>query len=245
MPNGANEFTIEELESLFNDENQQATPPAQETTETRPAEDTSEPVKENDVTTTKAFATRLKESTTKARLEEREAIAKTFGYESYDAMVKARERKTYEEKGLDPDEVSPVVDELVKQRLNDDPRMQELEEFRKQQILEFGKKELAEITRLTGGQVTKFDQLPKSVIDLWQKEGSLKSAYLKIEGERLINNIRSGQTKGSTEHLGGLNGSPAGNSNMRPLTEREKQMWRFFNPKITDEELNKKTVEKT
>ena len=155
MPNGANEFTIEELESLFNDENQQATPPAQETTETQSAEDTSEPAKENDVTTTKAFATRLKESTTKARLEEREAIAKTFGYESYDAMVKARERKTYEEKGLDPDEVSPVVDELVKQRLNDDPRMQELEEFRKQQILEFGKKELAEITRLTGGQVTK------------------------------------------------------------------------------------------
>ena len=143
---GANEFTIEELEALFNDENETDTPTSTETnTDVQDGnnESVTEETKSNNVENTKAFATRLKASTEKARKEERESIAKSFGYESYDAMVKARERKTYEDKGLDPDEVSPIVDELLKQRLNDDPRMKELEEYRNKQILEFGKRELA------------------------------------------------------------------------------------------------------
>lgn len=243
---GANELTIEELEELFNDDTQQTTPTATETnTEVQDGDDgavTNE--KSNNVENTKAFATRLKASTEKARKEERESIAKSFGYESYDAMIKARERKTYEDKGLDPDEVSPIVDELVKQKLDADPRMQELAEFRKRQVAEFGKQELAEITKLTGGKITAFNQLSKEVLDAWQKEGSLKAAYLKVEGENLINQMRSEQSKGSAEHLGNPNGSSPANTTQRHLTDKEKQMWKFFNPKVTDEELNKKMVDK-
>ena len=240
---GANEFTIEELEALFN-ETQQTTPAANEDTGAQDGDDGAVTNESKSVDNTKAFATRLKQSTEKARREERESIAKSFGYESYDAMVKAKERKTYEDKGLDPDEVSPIVDELVKQKLNADPRMQELAEFRKKQIAEFGKQELAEITKLTNGQVTELSQIPKDVLELWQKEGSLKSAYLKLEGEKLINQMRSEQSRGSANHLGNPNGSSPANTDQRPLTDSEKQMWRFFNPKISDEELNKKTVTK-
>lgn len=244
---GANEFTLEELEALFESESQTKTPAStDDTTDVQDGDDGAEAKnnKPNDIENTKAFATRLKASTDKARKEERESIAKTFGYESYEAMIKAKERKTYEEKGLDPDEVSPIVDALVKQKLDADPRMQELAEFRKQQIAEFGKQELAEITKLTGGKITSFKQLSKNVLELWQKRGSLKSAYLELEGESLINQVRSEQSKGSTEHLGNVNGSSPTYSDERPLTDKEKQMWKFFNPNITDEELNKKTVKK-
>ena len=243
---GANEFSIEELEALFNDETQPTTPAANE--DTTGAQDgdngTVTNDKSNTVDNTKAFATRLKASTEKARKEERESIAKSFGYESYDAMVKARERKVYEDKGIDPDEVSPIVDELVKQRLENDPRMQELANFRKQQVAEFGKRELAEITKLTGGRITDFKQLSKEVLEQWQEDGSLKSAYLKIEGENLINQMRSEQSKGSANHLGNLNGNSPTATTQRHLTDKEKQMWKFFNPKVTDEELNKKMVDK-
>ena len=57
MPNGANEFSMEELESLFK-ETAQETPPAEDgknSTETPPTNETE------DVTKTQSFARRLKE----------------------------------------------------------------------------------------------------------------------------------------------------------------------------------------
>lgn len=239
--NGVNEFTMAELDSLFNSEFEQETPPANEGTESQTSDNTTEN-KTEDVDTTKAFAKRLKESTDKVRLEEREAIAKSLGYESYEALQKSRETKIIEDKGLDPNEVSPVIEELVKKRLDEDPRMKELTELRKKQIEEFGKRELAEITKLTNGEVTSLSQLPKEVIDAWKTKGSLKAAYMEIEGEKLINKIRSEQSKGSTNHMNSINGSTPEQSNQRPLTDEEKKYWKFFNPKITDEELNKKRV---
>ena len=101
-----------------------------------------------------------------------------------------------------------------------------------------------EITKLTGGRITNLNQLPKNVLERWQENGSLKSAYLELEGEKLIEQMRSEQSRGSAEHLGNPNGSSPANTNQRPLTEQEKQVWKFFNPNITDEELNKKTVDK-
>lgn len=242
---GANEFTIEELEALFNSEDQTTTPASNENhTDAQDGNNDAETNKSNNVENTKAFATRLKESTDKARREERESIAKSLGYNSYDEMVKARERQTYESKGLDPDEISPIVDELVKQKLESDPRMQELASYRQREIAEFGKKELAEIKELTGGKITNFNQLSKDVLEEWQKNGSLVDAYLKLEGKKLITEIRSEQSRGSAEHLGNPNGGSPTNTNQRPLTAKEKEIWKYFNPGISDDELNKKTVEK-
>jgi hypothetical protein len=238
---GANEFTIEELEELFNDTIQSTTPATETNTEAQESDDGDD---KSTVENTKAFAHRLKQSTDKARKEERESIAKSLGYESYDDMLNKREAKTLEDKGLDPDEVKPVVDELVKQRLATDPRMAELEEFRKQKIVDFGTKELAEITKLTNGKITEFSQLPKEVLNLWVQRGSLKSAYLELEGEKLIMEARSGTSKGSTDHMQSMSGGAPTNNNQRHLTEQEKAMWKYFNPGISDEELNKKLVDR-
>lgn len=241
---GVEDLSLEELDKLFDDNGTQETPPAKDTAnpEASPTDGTEGTVKKEDYT--KAFAKRLKESTDKAVLNEREAIAKSMGYTSYDEMIKSREKKLMEDKGLDPEQVSPVVEELVNQRLNNDPRMKELELLRRKQVEEFGKKELAEITQLTGGEITSLSQLPREVIDLWKQKGSLKSAYMEVEGEKLITKIRGEQSKGTTSHLNGLQGGAGLPTNKRPLTSEEKQIWKLFNPKISDEELNKKTVEK-
>lgn len=242
---GANEFTAAELDLLFSDEFEQETPPAEKKTEgqmeTEGQQGETKPV-ESAVDTTKAFAKRLKESTDKARLDEREAIAKSLGYNSYDELQKSRENKILEDKGLDPEHASAAIDELVKKRIEDDPRIKELEQYRKQRVKEFGEKELAEITKLTNGEITSLAQLPKEVIDLWKQKGSLKSAYLELEGEKLITKMRSEQSKGSTGHLQNPAGQTPPPTNVRPLNEREKRVWRQFNPHMTDDELNKMTV---
>lgn len=243
---GEKELSVEELMSLFDDDSQEPTPPAKDDNATEPpAEGEKDDKKPDDVTQTKAFAHRLKESTDKARADERDKIAKSLGYDSYDDMQKKRETELINNKGLDAEEVQPIVEELVQQRLNSDPRMKELESLREQRLKEFAKTELAEITKLTDGEITSLAQLPKEVVELWKTEGSLKSAYLKLEGEKLINKVRSEQSKGSTGHMGQIGGG--GNpkpSNTRPLTDEEKKMWRFFDPSLSEEDLNKKTVEK-
>lgn len=239
---GVNEFTAAELEELFSDDIQSETPPTE--TETDPQQATeAEEKSSTDVDKTKAFAKRLKESTDKARQEEREAIAKSLGYESFDELQKSRETKVLEDKGLDPEQASEAIDELVKKRIENDPRMKELDELRKQRVKEFGEKELAEISKLTNGEITKFSQLSKEVIDLWTKKGSLKAAYMELEGEKLITKIRSEQSKGTTSHLANPSGSNT-TSTKRQLTAKERQIWKQFNPRMTEEELDKVMVDK-
>ena len=243
---GVNELTAEELEELLNSEFEQDPPTANNEDNSDEGTDNKEQDagnKSSNVENTKAFAARLKESTDKARRDERENIAKSLGYESYDAMLKDKENKILKDEGLNPEDVSPVVDKIVNERLKNDPRLLELEELKKIKAKEFAKDELAKITELTNGEITSLNQLPREVIELWKQKGSLKSAYLELEGEKLITKIRGAQSKGSTDHLANPGGTNPGKTTKRHLTAEEKQRWKFFNPNMTDKELNEKLID--
>lgn len=236
-----NEFSLDELEALFNEDVESATPPTEEVVET-PSTDDVKPNTEP-VDSTKAFSERLKKSTAKAVQEEREKIAKQMGYASYGEMIKTKEIRLMEEHGLDPEQVNPVVEQLIEQRLNNDPRLKELETLRAQKVKEFAKQELAEISKLTDGEISKLEDIPKEVVELWKTKGSLKSAYLELKGEELIAKMKSKQSKGSTGHMQTLSGTAPVQGNKRLLTAEEKSYWKYFNPNMTDEELNKKTID--
>ena len=252
---GADGPTMKDIEEYLAGKDQAASPTA-EGADTPPAaqpdagangdgQQAQNPEQKPDVTETQAFAHRLKEATTKARNEERDNIAKELGYESYAALQKAREKSMLEERGLNPEEVTPVVEELVNKRLQEDPRLQELDALRQQRMQEWAKTELAELSQLTGGRVSKLDDIPKPVLELWKKKGSLKAAYIELEGEKLIREMRAGvageQSKGTTRHMQSPQGAPtpSGNENTRPLTQQEKDIYRLFNPNVTDEQLSK------
>lgn len=243
---GANGFTAEELEELFREDDQQETPPADNNNPQTDDIDsnTGNGTDASSVDTTKAFAKRLKESTSKAVSEERERIAKSLGYESYADMEKKRENEIYTKNGLNPEDVSPIVDQLVKTRLENDPRMKELSEYRNQRVQEFGKKELAELTKLTDGAITSLSELPKEVIEKWSETGSLVKAYMEIEGVNLVTRIKNSYGKGETSHMNTPNGSSAPETKQRHLTDEEKRVWKFFNPSMTDEQLNNKMIDK-
>ena len=238
---GANELTVEELDALFADDDvQQDPPPATDDSVTDPPANTSDASDTSN--TTKAFAKRLRESTEKARREERESIAKSLGFESYDAMQKSRETNLLNDKGLNPEDVSPVIDEIVKQRLDNDPRMLELSNLKLQQEKEFAKRELAEISKLTNGEVTKLSQLSNDVIQSWRRNGSLVKAYMEHEGVNLVSKIKSEHNRGTTEHLANPSNTVPSQPTTRLLTAEEKEVWRLFHPNIPKEELDKKTV---
>lgn len=245
MEFGANEFTIKDIEQFLASEGAES-PAAKDEEGTAPQTQGDEG-KKTDITETQAFAHRLKEATTKARREERDNMAKELGYESYDDLVKSREKNMLEQKGLDPDEVAPVVEEIVQKRLAEDPRLKELEELKEKKAMEWAKQELTELKNLTNGRVSKMEDIPKEVIELWKQKGSLKAAYLELKGEELIreiqNSIAGAQSKGSTGHMQSPHGTPPPmkDENRRPFTQKEKDVYRLFNPDVTDEELSKMT----
>lgn len=237
------------LKSLFEDNVEQNTPTAKDGTEiddgdkTEP-NDGTETTPEQNLDTTKAFAKRLHEKSEQVRKEERENIAKSMGFNSYEEMLKSREEKLLEDKGLSADDVKETVEQLVQQRIENDPRMKELESIRAQRAKEFAEKELAELSKITDGEIKSLNQVPKDVIDEWTKTGSLKGAYLKLHGEELIAKARGRQSEGSTGHMNVPSGGVPGNANKRTLTQEEREMYKFFNPSMTDEELNKIMVDK-
>lgn len=229
-----------DIDSLFRDEEEETPAPQQTvTSQEQPTSTEQQP----DVTQTQAFSKRLKESTQKAVDKEREAIAVQMGFTSYDEMIKSRETKVLEDQGLDPELAKPAIDKIVEERLNSDPRMQELQKLRERQIKEYGERELAEITKLTDGEITSFKQLPQDVVELWKTTGSLKAAYMQLHGEELVIKAKSSASRGTTDHLVQPSGSSVPQSNKRLLTDEEKRMFKLFNPNVTDEELNKKTYD--
>ena len=233
------EFTAEELEEIFGgqaeDKSSTSTNEGEKEKETPPQEESSkEDAEAKRKEETRAFSKRLN--------EEREKIAKTMGFESYEQMMKSNEDKLIADKGFNPEEVAPLVNELVEKRLQNDPRLKELEGYRKQQAKEFGERELAEISKLTGGEISRLEQLPRDTIEEWKRTGSLKKAFLTTHGEEYITKARATSSKGTTSHLHSPAGTPPVADDSRPLTSEEKAVWRQFFPGISEEELNKKTT---
>jgi hypothetical protein len=159
-------------------------------------------------------------------------------------MQKAHEDEMLKNKGFDPDEVSPIVEQLVQKRIAEDPRLKEFDSFREQRVNAWAQQELAELKELTDGKISKFEDVPKDVLESWKTKGSLKAAYLEKHGEALIRETRasvaSGQNRGSTGHLNSPQGAPAttGNATKRPFTEQEREVYKLFNPGVTDEQLS-------
>ena len=253
---GANDFSIKDLEDFLSgegavspaaedEESPSATQPNESDNDTNADTASASVTEDTNVTETQAFARRLKSATTKARNEDRESIAKSFGDESYAAMQKAREDEMLKSKGFDPEEVSPVVEELVQKRLAEDPRLKEFDTFKQERVNAWAQGELAELKELTDGKITKFEDIPKEVIESWKVKGSLKKAYLEHCGEALLKEVKtqvaSGQNRGSTNHLGSPQGAPTSTNNLnkRPYTQHEKDVYKLFNPGVTDEELSK------
>ena len=253
----ANEITIKDIEDfLMSDgsatsaEEEEVVTEQPEEEEGSPAAQLDETVEKSKVNETQAFAHRLKEETAKIKAREREEIAKSLGFQSYAELQKANEKKIIEEGGYDPEELAPIVDKVVQKRLSEEPMLKELEGYRQEQVNAWAQRELAELKELTGGKITKLEDVPKDVIELWKTKGSLKTSYLELKGEELIKETRAAvngeQSKGSTSHLKSPSGTPPANELLtkRPFTEKEREIYKMFNPNVTDEQLSKMLKDK-
>lgn len=210
------------IDELFEDDPVTGTPPVNEDN--------------NKVELTAAMSKRINEVRAKTEAEVRDNIAKDLGFDSYDEMQKAKDKKFITEAGFNPEDVEKIIEPMLEKRLANDPRMQKLQQYEEQEKKAYINSQLAEIEKLTGLKVTETD-LPKETLDLWGKGVDLANAYIATNPTKIISNTY----KGSTAHLASSSG--AGQPKSRGLTADEKALYKSINPSISEEELNKKTIE--
>ncbi len=230
---GVKDTSVADLEALLNAEEDE-TPPSQNEDATpgatpAPTDPQSpEPAKESE---TQAFARRLKESTEKARIEEREALAKRLGKESYDELLKETESKAWEAKGLDPEAAKEVFEKMYEERIQADPRFKELDEYRALKAKEWGEAQMAELSKLTGGKITKLEQLDAATLERGQKEGSFVSAYMALHGAKLLEEVRLTsivkQQQNTTRHLANSTGQQPDTTLREPSPEEKRILAQF------------------
>lgn len=213
------------IDDLFKDED--VTPASEEEKEAKKLE------------LTQGMTKRINEVRAKTEKETKDNLAKELGFESYEAMKKAKEDELISKKGYNPKDIKEVLDPLVEKRLADDPRFKELEAFKARERDAYIQAQLTAINEATGQQL-KIADLPQATLDLWAKGLNLEEAYYATHGKQIITKVKSEVSNGSLSHL--ATGGGAGQPKLRRLTEEEKAMYRAIAPHMTEEELNKKTT---
>jgi hypothetical protein len=224
------------IDDLFNDEEDSQT---SENSQTSSSDDSKN--EEESMNLTKNMSKRINDVRRKTELEVQDRVAKQAGYESYEDMMKATERKIVEDQGYDPDEISALLEPLIEKRLALDPRFKKLEEIEAREKSDYLSKQLAEINKVSEVKYKSVNDLPQETINLFAKGVDLKQAFYATQGEGLFNRAASRANNGSLNHMAPL---PNGNGvKTRGLTAEEKDMYRMIIPGITEEELSKKTIE--
>ena len=226
--NGEEDVLDVEIDELFKDDSQSSEQEETKTTEEKKDE------------LTKTVTKRINDVKAKAERETQDKVAKELGYESYAAMKKAQEDDIIKKKGYKPEDVNAMVEAIVAKRLAEDPRLKELDAIKNVEREKYVESQLASINEATGQKLTIKD-LPKETLDLWGKGIDLEQAYYATQGKAVIARARGQANNGSLDHLnvGGGSGQPK----VRRLTQDEKDIYRGIAPHLTEDELNKKTVE--
>ena len=195
--------------------------------ETEEVETPTSPVEQVDQT--KAFAKRLKEETTKAKLEAKEEIAKSFGYDSWDDYYNSQTNSKLLDKGLDPDSVRPVLEDLIK---NDPQYIEAMKYKAEKEELEkeiFASNSIKALNEEMGTNFNSINELDSQTIDLWNKGIPLAQAYAAYNYNKIRQNAikKSNSEDNGKSHLKTLTG---GNdkTQTRELTPEELSVFKSF-----------------
>ena len=179
---------------------------------------------------TKMFAKRLKEETEKVRLRERENIAQSFGYNSWDEYMNAQTDNNLLDKGLDPESVRPVIKDLIK---NDPEYIEAMKYKREKEELEkelFASNSLQALNNKFGTNYKSVDELDAETIKDWNNGTPLEKAFAANNYSLLVDMAvkKASVTKDNGKsHLKTVTGSSAQTS-AREVSKGELDVARMF-----------------
>lgn len=223
MPTNIDDEVIDiDVDELFNDTDD-------EETDTSSAEEKE---------TTEGVAKRINEVRRKTENDTKNSVAKEFGFDNYEEFLKAKDKQAMEKAGLEDEEQQALIEKLVEEKIARDPRIKRLEEIEAKDKENFVKTQLSEINKM-GFNYKEVSQLPQETLDMWEKIGDLKKAFIATNYDE-IQTKKTNANQSSLSHLAAPTG--ANKTKTRALTDEEKGIYRMVFPEISDDELNKKTI---
>lgn len=159
---------------------------------------------------TKAFAKRLREEVEKARNAERQSIAESFGYESWQEYADAQTNSKLLDKGLDPESVRPVIQDLIK---NDPQYIEAMKYKAEKEALEqelFATNSIRDLNAKFGTNYKSINELDPDTVNDWNSGMSLEKAYAANNYSKIVDSavkkVSSAKDTGKS-HLKTVTGS--------------------------------------
>lgn len=194
------------------------------------------PVEEK-IDQTKAFALRLKEEKAKAKLEVREEIARSYGYDSWEDYANAQTNNKIIDNGFDPEAVRPMIEDLIK----NDPKYIEAMKYKEEkEALEkelFVKNSLQALNNKFGTNFKTVEELDEETIKDWNKGTPLEKAFAANNYTKLIESAvkkASVNRDNGKSHLKTVTGSSE-QSKSREVSKSEIDVAKAFG--FTEEQL--------
>ena len=170
-------FEIEEQAANTEVQGEQIT--QEETQSTPPVENVDQ---------TQAFAKRLKEEKAKAKLEARQEIAESFGYNSWQEYADAQTNNKILDKGMDPESVRDILKDLIYTNPEYVEAMkykQEKEELEKEI---FASNSIKQLNETYGTSYKSINELDEQTIKMWNAGTPLVNAYAAHNMSTIIDN---------------------------------------------------------
>lgn len=191
-----------------------------------------------EVSETKRFSERLN----KKIAEERENIAKSFGYDNWNTFNTAMKDKKITENGYDPDTINKLFNDLKQQ----DPDYQEALRFKKEkEELEkqlWAKDELNKLNNKFGTSFKSVDELSEDVVKAWNSGLELQRAYAAFNFDAIAENAKKSVLatgNGGKEHM---KAAPSGSVTVTPSKQIDSATlyWmKQINPNMSDDDIKK------
>jgi len=207
-----------------------------ESTKSESPSEKKETIKEVQVDQTKEFARRLKEEVVKAKDQERENIAKSFGYSDWNEYVEAQTNSKIIEKGLNPDEINPLINEVLERNPKYIEAMKYKEEKEALEKRIWEETSLKDLNDKFGTTFNSINSLDAETIELWNKGISLDKAYAANNYTKLIKPVEVQQPTGK-EHIQ-TSKSGATPTDSIKLSKEQFRVFRQINGEnLTDKEI--------
>jgi len=223
-----------ENEMAANVENLDLTPPVEtEEQPTSPVEPETEPA----ISNTKAYSERLNKDRERIRTEERENIAKSFGYENWAEYLDAQTNNSLLEKGLDPEQIKPIIKDAIK---NDPDYIEAMKIKQEKEQLEatiWANDELKRLNEKFSLKIKSIDDLGEDVQNMWKSGIPLEKAYAANHYEEL----RSAAIKESRKlndgksHLKDTN--DGNNVQVKTVSNEQMRYFRALNPNASEDQI--------
>lgn len=194
----------------------------------------------------KAYAERLNKDRERIRSEERERIAQDFGYTNWAEYMEHQTNMKLLDNGLDPEEVRPVIKELIKS----DPEYLEAMEYKKKEeaakARQWGEEEVRKLNSKFGTSFSSIDDLDAETIKLFNSGISLDRAYASQHYEELQDlAVKKAKIVNGKEHLRNPQTSTQISTDVKyEISDKEFKKFKAINPYATEEQI-KAYIERT